>query len=74
MGFKLKKGRRILNGPRLVSFHTEPIHIQGTGWSRHTARLEYMLFLKRGKDKRLGFVSGQFDPELSVRQLLLPLK
>jgi hypothetical protein len=70
--FKLKKGAMIGNGPLLVSFHTKSISIRGDGWSGG-AENEYMLFLKSGKDKRLEFVSGQFDPELSVKQMTRPL-
>jgi hypothetical protein len=70
--FKLKKGTMILNGPSLVSFHTKSIRISGDSWSGG-AENEYMLFLKSGKDKRLTFVSGQFDPELSVKQVTSPL-
>jgi hypothetical protein len=68
--FKRKEGARLpANGPLLVSFQTKGVKI-GDSWYRHS---EYMLFLKADNDKRLAFVSGQFDPELSVKQLFDPL-
>ena len=70
--FKLKEGAIIKNGPLLISFHTKPLRIKADGWTAHAGD-EYMLFLKSGKDKRLEFVSGQFDPELSVKQVMYPL-
>jgi hypothetical protein len=72
--FKYKKDLKIgiINGPGLVSFHTKEINLSGDTWAGRVQN-EYMLFLKRGKDKRLEFVSGQVDPELSVKQLLGPL-
>jgi hypothetical protein len=70
--FKLKEGAQILNGPLLVSFHTKRFTLMmKSGFAVYDNN--YMLFLKPGKDKRLEFVSGQFDPELSVKQLLGPL-
>jgi hypothetical protein len=71
--FKLKKGTQIGNGPLLVSFHTKPFALEGDGWARNVTESTYMLFLKREKDERLNFVSGQFDPALSVKQILDPL-
>jgi hypothetical protein len=70
--FKMKPGSHIGNGPLLVSFHTGSIAIRGNGWSGGAAN-DYMLFLKSNKEKRLDFVSGQFDPELSVKQMTHPL-
>jgi hypothetical protein len=51
------------NGPKLVSF----IKNRGRGEHHVGGRDDYMLFLKKDKDGRLGFVSGQFDPLLSVK-------
>ncbi len=61
------------NGPSLVAFHTQEIAISGKSWSGGTGYPEYMVFLKKQQDGRFTFVSGQFDPELSVKQLLKPL-
>jgi hypothetical protein len=71
--FRLKEGRMIGNGPLLVSFHTKEIPISGKSWSVLITEPEYMLFLKKQKDGNFTFVSGQFDPKLSVIQLLSPL-
>jgi len=69
--FKLKEGTAIVNGPLLVSFE-KGIEIKGEKWKLSQA-CEYVLFLKKGKDGRLDFVSGQYDPELSVKQMMRPL-
>jgi hypothetical protein len=71
--FKLKKGVRIRNGPLLVSFQTKEIDISSQFGAR-SAQNDDMLYLKNGKDTRLEFVSGQFDPVLSVKQLLRPFR
>jgi hypothetical protein len=71
--FKIKEGRMIGNGPLLVSFHTKETKIRGDSWSSIIMESEYMLFLKKQKDGQFTFVSGQFDPELSVKQVLSPL-
>ncbi len=70
--FKLKEGIMIGNGPLLVSFNTKPINLKGDFWSAR-AETEYLIFLKADKEKRLEFVSGQFDPALSVKQMTVPL-
>jgi hypothetical protein len=70
--FKLKEGAMVNNGPVLVSFHMKSVSIKGDDWAGGAAN-DYMLFLKAGKDKRLDFVSGQFDPDLSVKQMTSPL-
>jgi hypothetical protein len=66
--FRMKKEyeSRSSNGPMLVKFNTKPL--EGPGWSGPPP--EYMLFLKKSKDGRLQCISGQFDPELSVKQIL----
>lgn len=70
--FRMRKGVHLGNGPCLVSFHTKPTDIRGNGWSGG-AENEYMLFLTRQTNGQFTFVSGQFDPEFSVKQLLTPL-
>jgi hypothetical protein len=71
--FRLKEGVRIINGPMLVSFAPGRVNIEGKGWTMTVAQREYMLFLKKRENGRFEFVSGQFDPELSVKQMLTPL-
>jgi hypothetical protein len=70
--FKLKKGVVVGNGPLLASFYTKRLSISGD-FGAATMKPEYMLFLKKQEDGRFTFVSGQFDPELSVKQMLSPL-
>jgi hypothetical protein len=70
--FRLKKGVEILNGPSLVKFHTKPTNLKGDGWSGFAGH-DYMLFLKKDKGERIEPVSGQFDPSLSVKQVMGPL-
>jgi hypothetical protein len=72
--FRYKKVTKpVIDGPSLVSFHSKPIPIQGDFWSASITEPEYMLFLKKSKDGRFTFVSGQVDPDQSVRQMLSPL-
>jgi hypothetical protein len=68
--FRLKEGAQIRNGPLLVSFSTKPIVLQVNGWTIANLESHYMLFLKKNKDGRLECVSGQLDPELSVKQIM----
>jgi hypothetical protein len=71
--FRMKpRAEVVINGPLLASFHTKSVHSEGNGWSGG-AKPDYMLFLKRDKDGRFTFVSGQFDPQLSVKQVVNPL-
>ncbi len=72
--FRLKEDKAGLvgNGPLLVSFPTkrEKGQLGGfgpVGWPGPGRQQDYMLFLKKGKEGRLEFVSGQFDPALSVK-------
>jgi len=67
--FRLDYGARINNGPKLVTFHTGALTVNGVTNKDYA----YMLFLRNGKDGRLTFVSGQIDPVLSVKQILRPL-
>jgi hypothetical protein len=69
--FRLKAGVKVSDGPLLVSFHTKARDLSGkgrAGWFRS----DYMLFLKK-KGGRFEPVSGQFDPGLSVKQMMEPL-
>jgi len=70
--FRLKKGVQIGNGPCLVNFPTKAIELRGDGWAAGVTS-DYMLFLKKSADGRFEPVSGQFDPSLSVKQMMGPL-
>jgi hypothetical protein len=57
----------IIDGPLFVGFRTnKPAKAFGPPTP------QYMLFLKRRKDGRFEPVSGKIDPQLSVRELVLP--
>jgi hypothetical protein len=72
--FRLKEGTQIGNGPLLVKFSKGPIRIEGPGWgASFNTHPDYMLFLKKTKDGRLEFVSGYYDPKLSVKHVMDPL-
>jgi hypothetical protein len=53
------------NGPLLIQFHRG---------RRRSGRLppDYMLFLKKRQDGRYEAVSGQYDPRLSVKEVVEP--
>jgi hypothetical protein len=68
--FRLDYGASINNGPKLVTFHTGALTVNGVTNKDYA----YMLFLRKGKDGRLTFVSGQIDTVLSVKQILRPLR
>jgi hypothetical protein len=70
--FRLKEGSQIGNGPLLVNFHTKVETLKGSDWA-FSCQPEYMLFLKKAKNGRFECVSGQYDPELSVKEILRPL-
>jgi hypothetical protein len=67
--FRLKDGVRISNGPLLAAFHTDKLDRNGV----RCVEYYYKLFLKKDKDGRLTFVSGQCDSELSVKRVKPPL-
>lgn len=75
--FKLKPGVVTQDGPLLVSFRTKGPTIEGGGSVKYKAQLgtpQYLLFLKTAADKeRFAPVSGQTDPELSVKEIYAPL-
>lgn len=57
------------SGPDLVTFPTEPTRA-GAGVSEVAVPApEYLLYLKKRADGRYEPVSGQFDPDLSVREM-----
>ncbi len=61
------------NGPAFVSFPTDTsTKVRGERWSGGVAN-DYILFLKYDSQKRLTFVTGQYDPEYSVKQITSPL-
>jgi hypothetical protein len=72
--FRLKKDRRVMNGPLLVSFQKKAVKLKDEDLKIEVKDWEYMLFLKQEKDGRLNFASGQFDPALSVKQMTVPWK
>jgi hypothetical protein len=71
--FRLKKGSLIINGPLLAKFSTKPQRFEGPRWSASFGQPDYMVFLKKTKDGHFECVSGQYDSELSVKQILSPL-
>jgi hypothetical protein len=71
--FRSKQGITVDNGPTLVSFHTKKTQISGKDWAASLPS-EYLLFLKKRQDGRFECVSGQYDPALSVKQVLQPLR
>jgi hypothetical protein len=79
--FKLKRSTLLNDGPSLVSFRTEPVRLklekgeekelrQPHNTHYLAAKPEYLLFLKLRKDGRYEAVSGQIDPQGSVRTLI----
>lgn len=74
--FKLKDGVAVQNGPLLVAFRTKGPTIEGGGAVNYKAVLstpQYLLFLKRSHGGLFEPVSGQIDPELSVKEIYAPL-
>jgi hypothetical protein len=71
--YKLKPGVSVENGPGLVTFRTKGITLRTKEAKVGLGQPGYLLFLKKGKDGRYEPVSGQVDPELSVKELNSPL-
>jgi hypothetical protein len=72
--FRLKDERGLMrNGPMLVRFRTAPPVVEGRGFRAELGTPQYLLFLKRSADGLLEPVSGQFDPQLSVKEIYAPL-
>jgi hypothetical protein len=66
-------GQELGNGPAFVSFPTDNLtKVRGERWSGDVAN-DYLLFLKYDSRKRLTFVTGQYDPHYSVKQITSPL-
>jgi hypothetical protein len=63
--------KAIYNGPSFVKFTTIPKEAARQPPSQ--ARPEYLLFVRKLKDGRYEFVSGKYDPALSIREMRLPL-
>jgi hypothetical protein len=68
-----KKDLEIQNGPMLVDFHNKTLVIRYPGVAVSLSPPDYMLFLRGRPDGRYECVSGQFDPALSVKQIINPL-
>jgi hypothetical protein len=62
----------IIDGPNFVAFRTRPAPVKLGKDKQFFPAPEYLLFLKRMKDGRYELVSGQIDPDRSVRQVFLP--
>ncbi len=63
----------IIDGPSFVSFRTTPARIAIDSVETENHKVEYLLFLKKRKDGRYEPVSGRIDPNLSVRELFMPI-
>jgi hypothetical protein len=57
------------SGPDLVTFRAEPLRVRVGGSGTEMPAPEYLLYLKKRADGRYEPVSGQFDPDLSVREI-----
>lgn len=74
--FKVKDGVVTEDGPMLVAFRTKGISIEGGGPEKYSVVLPaptYLMFLKRSDGGRLEPVSGQIDPDRSVKEIYPPL-
>jgi hypothetical protein len=71
--YRLRPGVAVENGPLLISFRTKPLAIKTKRAKVCLGVPSYLLFLKRRQDGRYEAVSGQVDPELSVREMHPPL-
>jgi hypothetical protein len=72
--FKIKQFhglRAIINGPGFVKFATAPVEVS-TKRCKLETKPSYLLFLKKMADGRYGAVTGQTDPEFSVREMFEP--
>jgi hypothetical protein len=67
--YKLKEGVSIINGPLLVTFRSNSMLLEGKSKRAELGPPDYLLFLKLRKDGRYEPVTGQIDPQLSVREL-----
>jgi hypothetical protein len=69
---RLDKGVRVENGPRLISFAVRRGTIPLEHGKSGAHKPDYLLFLKKGKDGRYEPVSGQIDPDQSVKEVHRP--
>lgn len=81
MHFRQKEGTTLVNGPMLAHFRThgplispatQPGHIVDQGRAR-LSDPAYLLFLKKTSEGAFEPVSGQFDSELSVKEIYRPI-
>jgi hypothetical protein len=63
------EGVKIQNGPGFVSFRLKEVWIKGPYGKMGTGKPAYLLFLKKSKEGRWQAVSGQIDPNGSVREM-----
>ncbi len=71
--YRAATGEAILNGPGLVQFRTGGVTLRIGKTANAGRNSEYLLFLKRRVDGRFEAVSGQVDPDGSVREMFEPL-
>jgi hypothetical protein len=74
--FKLKPGVVTQDGPLLISFRRKGPAIEGGGKVKYNVQLgtpQYLLFLKTADHDRFAPLSGQIDPQLSVKEIYAPL-
>jgi hypothetical protein len=57
------------SGPNLVTFWVETLRVPVGGSGVKVPAPEYLLYLKKRADGRYEPVSGQYDPNLSVREV-----
>lgn len=74
--YRLPNEVRIEDGPCLVSFRKDYVHlkgeINGKKFKASLGRPEYLLFLRLRPDGRYEPISGPYDPALSVREMQEP--
>jgi hypothetical protein len=73
--YRLDPERRevIVNGPMLVTFHSDNLKLKLNNVTNAVLKPEYLLFLKKRGDDRYECVSGQYDPRLSVKLITSPV-
>jgi hypothetical protein len=59
-------------GPNLVTFRADPLRLHVGGSAVGVPAPEYLLYLKKRADGRYEPVSGQYDPNLSAREIFPP--
>lgn len=71
--YRLEPGAQIVNGPLLVKFRTRGLRLDTPKAKAQLGQPSYLLYLKKRADGRFEPLSGQVDPELSVREMYAPL-